>query len=83
MQPDVGRARRTTEETGMPPPKTAMRLARSPKAGRPPEDVVSPPRVRRRQKRARVELTKGTMLLQAAHGPRVLRAAKSPKVKKR
>ncbi|MBI4588670.1 MAG: nicotinate phosphoribosyltransferase [Candidatus Rokubacteria bacterium] len=56
---------------------------RSPKAGRPPEEIISPPRVRRRQKTAHVQLRKGTTLLETGHGPRVVRGAKSPKVKKR
>ena len=56
---------------------------RSPEAGVPPEEMVSPPRVRRRQKTVHVAVRKGTTLLEMGHGPRVVRAAKSPKVKKR
>jgi nicotinate phosphoribosyltransferase len=56
---------------------------RSPKAGRPPEEVVSPPRVRRRQKTAHAQVRKGTTLLETGHGPRVTQAARKPKVKKR
>ncbi len=56
---------------------------RSRKAGVPPEEIISPPRVRRRQKTAHVAVRKGTTLLETGHGPRVVRAAKSPKVKKR
>lgn len=63
--------------------RKTLQPPRSPKAGRPPEDVISAPRVRRRQKTARVELRKGTTLLQTGHGPRVARAAKKPKIKKR
>jgi len=59
-----------------------MHPRRSPKAGRPPEEIVSSPRVRRRQKTAVVFLRKGTTLLQSERGPRVLQAAKKPKVKK-
>lgn len=52
-------------------------------SGTPPEEIVAPPRVRRRQKTAHVQVRKGTTLLQTGHGPRVARAAKTPKVKKR
>jgi hypothetical protein len=55
---------------------------RSPKAGRPPEEGVAPPRVRRRQKTAHASVKKDTMLLQARQGPRVLWGVTKPKVKK-
>ncbi len=58
-------------------------LPRSRKAGRPPEETVSPPRVRRRQKTAHVAVRKGTTLLETDHGPRITQAVKKPKVKKR
>jgi hypothetical protein len=45
--------------------------------------MVSPPRIRRRQKTAHVALRKGTTLLEAGHGPRVTLGVKKPKVKKR
>jgi nicotinate phosphoribosyltransferase len=56
---------------------------RSAKAGRPPREVVSPPAVRRRQKRASAALRKGSTLLQTDRGPRALLGARKPKVKKR
>jgi hypothetical protein len=56
---------------------------RSPKAGRPPREPESPPRVRRRQRRAQVALRTGTTLRQTAEGPRVVWAVTKPKVKKR
>lgn len=55
---------------------------RSPKAGRPPEERVAAPRVRRRRKTARAAVRKDTMILQAAEGPRVLWGVTKPKVKK-
>jgi hypothetical protein len=67
----------------MPNRRKALQPPRSPKAGRPPEEIVSPPRVRRRQKTAHVALRKGTTLLEAEHGPRVALGVKKPKVKKR
>jgi hypothetical protein len=57
--------------------------SRSAKAGRPPREAATPPRVRRRQKTARTAVRKDTMLMQAAEGPRVRWAATRPKVKKR
>jgi len=57
--------------------------ARSPKAGRPPQESVSPARVRRRQKTVRVAVRKDTMMLEAADGPRVLWGVTQPKIKKR
>lgn len=56
--------------------------ARSPKAGRPPEDIVSPPRVRRRQKSAHSAFRKDTTIHEAAQGPRVVWGVTKPKVKK-
>jgi nicotinate phosphoribosyltransferase len=67
---------RMTREKTLQPPRSA-------KAGRPPEDIVTSPRVRRRQKTAHVAVRKGTTLLETGHGPRVTQAAKKPKVKKR
>jgi len=67
----------------MTPGSEMFRPRRSPKAGRPPEEIVSSARVRRRQKTAHVALRKGTTLLQTGQGPRVLLAVKTPKVKKR
>jgi hypothetical protein len=57
--------------------------ARSPKAGRPPEEIISPPRVRRRQKTAHAAVRKDTMLLQTDDGPRVVWGVTKPKIKKR
>ena len=63
--------------------KEQVRTARrSPKVGRPPEEAVAPPRVRRRQKTAHVSVKKDTMLLQAPQGPRVLWGVTKPKIKK-
>ena len=58
------------------------KASRSPKAGRPPEEAVAPPRVRRRQKTAHGAVKKDTMLLQASQGPRVLWGVTKPKIKK-
>ena len=55
---------------------------RSPKAGRPPEESVAPPQVRRRQKTAHASVKKDTMLLQAPRGPRVIWGVTKPKIKK-
>ena len=63
--------------------RRTLQPPRSPKAGRPPEETVAPPRIRRRQKTAHVALQKGTTLLETAHGPRVALGVKKPKVKKR
>jgi nicotinate phosphoribosyltransferase len=71
------------EEKIMASRKKAFQPARSPKAGRPPGEVSSSPRIRRRRKTAHAALRKGTTLLQTGHGPRVVRGAKKPKVKKR
>jgi hypothetical protein len=62
-------------------PKT-LTPSRSRKAGRPPEEAVSSPRVRRRKKTAHAAVRKDTMLLQAGEGPRVLWGVTKPKVKK-
>jgi hypothetical protein len=56
--------------------------SRSQKAGRPPEEAVAPPRVRRRRKTAHVAVKKDTMLLQAPQGPRVIWGVTKPKIKK-
>jgi hypothetical protein len=87
----AGRAAPETTGAKRPPTRGApmakfgksIRPPRSPKAGVPPEESVSPPRVRRRQKTVHVAVRKGTTLLETGHGPRVMRAAKTPKVKKR
>ncbi len=55
---------------------------RSPKAGRPPKHVISPARVRRRQKTAGVAVRKDTTMFEAAEGPRVLWGRTQPKIKK-
>ncbi len=60
-----------------------FRPPRSPKAGKPPEEAPGPPRVRRRQKTVTVAIRKGSTVMQTEHGPRVVRGAKTPKVKKR
>lgn len=59
-----------------------VRARRSPKAGRPPETLVSPPRVRRRRRTAHAAFRKDTTLHQAAEGPRVVWGVTKPKVKK-
>ncbi len=59
-----------------------LKAPRSPKAGRPPEEGIAPPRVRRRQKTVHASLRKDTMILQAPEGPRVLWGVTKPKVKK-
>ncbi len=79
----VQRNQRRREEIPMARKEKTLAPQRSPKAGRPPEETVSPPRVRRRQKTAHVQVRKGTTLLETDHGPRVLKAAKKPKVPKR
>lgn len=58
------------------------RATRSPKAGRPPEELVTSARVRRRTKTAHVSFRKGGTLSQAAEGPRVIWGVQKPKVKK-
>ena len=59
------------------------RSPRSRKAGRPPVEVPSSPRVRRRQKTAHAAVRKDSQLSQADQGPRVRWAAGKPKEKKR
>jgi len=59
------------------------RAKRSPKAGKPPQEVAASSQVRRRQKTATAAFKKDTMLSQAAEGPRVWWAAGKPKEKKR
>ena len=65
------------------PRRKALTPVRSPKAGRPPAESVSSPRVRRRQKTAHVAVRKDTMILETSDGPRVLWGVTKPKVKKR
>lgn len=60
-----------------------LRAPRSPKAGKPPEQAAETPWVRRRRKTVTVAVRKGATVLQTEHGPRVVRGAKTPKVKKR
>ncbi len=45
--------------------------------------MAGPPRVRRRQKTVTVAIKKGGTMMQTEHGPRVVRGAKTPKIKKR
>ncbi|MGH7311246.1 MAG: hypothetical protein ACREK6_21400 [Candidatus Rokuibacteriota bacterium] len=59
------------------------RAQRSPKAGRPPQEVAASAHVRRRRKTATAAVKKDTMLSQAAEGPRVRWAVGKPKEKKR
>jgi hypothetical protein len=56
---------------------------RSPKAGSPPRESPTTPRVRRRLKTARVAVRKDTMLMEAAEGPRVRWGVTKPRVPKR
>jgi hypothetical protein len=74
------RAARTAVEAKR---KAMLQPPRSRKAGVPPQEIISSPRVRRRQKTVHVAIRKGTTLLQTGHGPRVVKGAKTPKVKKR
>lgn len=62
--------------------RTGGQPARSAKAGRPPREIVAPPRVRRRRRSARAAVRKDTMLSEAAEGPRVRWGVTKPKVKK-
>jgi hypothetical protein len=59
------------------------KAVRSPKAGRPPEEVFSRPQVRRRGKTAHVAVRKDTLMMQTDDGPRVLWGVTKPKIKKR
>ena len=68
-----------SRKSGLP---RSLQPARSPKAGRPAEEVVMPARVRRRAKTAHGAVRKGTTLFEAARGPRVLWGRTKPKVKK-
>jgi hypothetical protein len=61
---------------------TVPRSRRSAKAGRPPEELVASPRVRRRQKTAHAAVRKDSTLLEAGRGPRVVWGVTKPKVKK-
>jgi hypothetical protein len=64
-------------------PRTkALESTRSPKAGRPPRDIVPTPQGRRRRKTATVAVKKDTMLMQAARGPRSRWPASRPEFKK-
>lgn len=65
------------------PRRNAITPARSAKAGRPPQEAVSSPRVRRRSKTAYGAVKKDSMLLQTDDGPRVQWAVTKPKIKKR
>jgi hypothetical protein len=56
---------------------------RSVKAGSPPNSPVSPPRVRRRAKSARVAVRKDTTLNQASEAPRAAWSGSKPSWKKR
>ena len=60
--------------------KPPVRGPRSAKAGRPPEDVRTPARVRRRQKTARIAVRKDTTLYEAPAGPRVLRGRRKARL---
>ena len=62
------------------PPTTPPR---STKAGRPPSEIVSSKRVRRRQKTAHGAVTKGTTVFETDHGPRAAWPASTSKRKKR
>ena len=55
---------------------------RSPKAGKPRQEIAGSSPVRRRRKTAIAAVRKDTMLSQAAQGPRVLWGVTKPKVKK-
>ncbi len=59
-----------------------LQAPRSRKAGRPPVEVVSSPRVRRRAKTAHVTVKKNEVLMQAERPPRTVWGAKSRKIKK-
>jgi hypothetical protein len=63
--------------------KQSSRRTRSPKSGRPPEERVSAPRVRRREKTAHTAFRKDTTIHEAADGPRVVWGVTKPKIKKR
>jgi hypothetical protein len=56
---------------------------RSPKAPSPPRQPEATPRVRRRQKSARVALSKGTTVFETDHGPRAAWPASASKRRKR
>jgi hypothetical protein len=73
-------AKKASKRTTRPSP---MRGVRSAKAGRPPEEPTAPARVRRRRKTAHAAVRKDTMLLETAHGPRILWGRGKPKEKKR
>lgn len=62
--------------------RKTLEAPRSRKAGRPPVEVVSSARVRRRAKTAHVTVKKDSMLMQAERPPRTVWGAKSRKIKK-
>jgi hypothetical protein len=67
----------------MPGKKSAKPSLRSKKAGQPPRDLSTTPRVRRRQKTATVAVRKDTMALQSSQDPRARWPASKPKFPKR
>ena len=67
----------------MPAKKSAKPSPRSKKAGQPPRELSTTPRVRRRQKTATTAVRKDTMLLQSAEDPRARWPASKPKFGKR
>ena len=67
----------------MPAKKSAKPSLRSKKAGQPPQELSTTPRVRRRQKTATIAVRKDTMLLQSAEDPRARWPASKPKFGKR
>jgi hypothetical protein len=67
----------------MPAKKSAKPSIRSKKAGQPPRELATSPRVRRRQKTAKTAVRKDTMLLQSAEDPRARWPASKPKFGKR
>jgi hypothetical protein len=67
----------------MPAKKSAKPSPRSKKAGRPPRELSTTPRVRRRQKTATTAVRKDTMVLQSAEDPRARWPASKPKFGKR
>jgi RNA polymerase-binding transcription factor DksA len=84
-----GKATTTAERTSMARRKAkitgagAPKLARSPKAGSPPREITSSPRVRRRQKSVHTAVRKDTTLFETDHGPRAAWPASTSKRKKR
>jgi len=76
-------AREVTKEELMAKKATRRTPPRSPKAGRPIEDVPAVPRVRRHQKTATAAVRKDTMILQTPEGPRTRWGMRSKNIKKR